>query len=93
MFTRQLDQPTTTLSGGEAARAGLAALLLSRFDTYLLDEPTNDLDLDGLDRLEIWVLGFDAPVLWRTDCPRRSQRVGQDDADRCNPWSSRPDRR
>ncbi len=63
MTTRLLDQPTTTLSGGEAARAGLAALLLSRFDIYLLDEPTNDLDLDGLDRLELWVLGLDAPVL------------------------------
>ncbi|HEY4331048.1 MAG TPA: ATP-binding cassette domain-containing protein, partial [Ilumatobacteraceae bacterium] len=27
---------------------------LSRFDIYLLDEPTNDLDLDGLDRVESW---------------------------------------
>ena len=45
---RLLDQPTATLSGGEAARAGLAALILSRYDVYLLDEPTNDLDLDGL---------------------------------------------
>jgi ATPase subunit of ABC transporter with duplicated ATPase domains len=50
-----LDQATATLSGGEAARVGLAALLLSRFDVYLLDEPTNDLDLDGLDRLERWL--------------------------------------
>ena len=40
------------LSGGQAARASLAALLLSRFDVVLLDEPTNDLDFDGLDRLE-----------------------------------------
>ena len=38
----------TALSGGQAARAGLAALLLARFDVLLLDEPTNDLDLDGL---------------------------------------------
>ncbi|OCB48556.1 heme ABC transporter ATP-binding protein [Mycobacterium vulneris] len=42
----------TALSGGQAARVGLAALMLSRFDIVLLDEPTNDLDLDGLDRLE-----------------------------------------
>jgi len=61
--TRLLDQPTLTLSGGEAARSSLASLLLSRFDVFLLDEPTNDLDLDGLDRLERWVLGLDAPVL------------------------------
>jgi len=58
-----LDQPTLTLSGGEAARSSLASLLLSRFDVFLLDEPTNDLDLDGLDRLERWVVGLDAPVL------------------------------
>ncbi|GAA2171838.1 ABC-F family ATP-binding cassette domain-containing protein [Agrococcus versicolor] len=45
----------TSLSGGQAARVGLAALLLSRFDVALLDEPTNDLDLDGLDRLERFV--------------------------------------
>jgi len=47
--------PMTALSGGQAARVGLAALVLSRFDIALLDEPTNDLDLDGLDRLETFV--------------------------------------
>jgi ATPase subunit of ABC transporter with duplicated ATPase domains len=45
----------TALSGGQAARVGLAALMLSRFDIVLLDEPTNDLDLDGLARLERFV--------------------------------------
>ena len=45
----------TSLSGGQAARVGLAALVLSRFDIVLLDEPTNDLDLDGLARLERFV--------------------------------------
>ncbi|MFZ4810958.1 MAG: ABC-F family ATP-binding cassette domain-containing protein [Ilumatobacteraceae bacterium] len=59
---RVVDQVMATLSGGEAARVGLAALLLSRFDVVLLDEPTNDLDLDGLDRLERWVTGLAAPV-------------------------------
>jgi len=49
------DALMTSLSGGEAARVGLLALLLSRFDLLLLDEPTNDLDLDGLDRLERFV--------------------------------------
>ena len=53
-----LDQETATLSGGEAARAALAAILLSRFDLLLLDEPTNDLDFDGLERLERFVDGF-----------------------------------
>ncbi|MCL6301498.1 ABC-F family ATP-binding cassette domain-containing protein [Streptomyces kronopolitis] len=55
-----LDQPMTTLSGGQAARASLASLLLSRYDIFLLDEPTNDLDLDGLHRLESFVTGLRA---------------------------------
>lgn len=46
------DAPVAGLSGGQLARVALAALLLSRFDIVLLDEPTNDLDLDGLARLE-----------------------------------------
>jgi ATPase subunit of ABC transporter with duplicated ATPase domains len=50
-----LGHPMTGLSGGQAARAGLASLLLSRYDVFLLDEPTNDLDLDGLARLETFV--------------------------------------
>jgi len=52
------DAEMTGLSGGQAARAALAALLLSRFDIVLLDEPTNDLDLDGLARLEAFVQGL-----------------------------------
>ncbi|MEV6264769.1 ABC-F family ATP-binding cassette domain-containing protein [Streptomyces sp. NPDC051784] len=59
-LTIGLDQPMTALSGGQAARAGLASLLLSRYDVFLLDEPTNDLDLDGLERLERFVSGLRA---------------------------------
>ncbi|PZE65666.1 ABC-F family ATP-binding cassette domain-containing protein [Curtobacterium sp. MCBD17_021] len=53
----------TSLSGGQVARVGLAALLLSRFDIVLLDEPTNDLDLDGLARLEEFVRGLRGGVV------------------------------
>ncbi|WP_436789588.1 ABC-F family ATP-binding cassette domain-containing protein [Yinghuangia sp. YIM S10712] len=62
-LTVGLDQPMTSLSGGQAARAGLASLLLSRYDVFLLDEPTNDLDLDGLDRLEKFVTGLRAGTI------------------------------
>ena len=55
--------PMTALSGGQAARAALAALVLSRFDLTLLDEPTNDLDLAGLERLESFVSGQRAGVV------------------------------
>lgn len=57
------DAHMTGLSGGQAARVALAALLLSRFDVVLLDEPTNDLDLDGLARLEAFVQGLRGGVV------------------------------
>jgi ATPase subunit of ABC transporter with duplicated ATPase domains len=60
---RLLDQPMSSLSGGEAARVGLAALLLSRYDVFLLDEPTNDLDLDGLAILERWTASLPAGLV------------------------------
>jgi ATPase subunit of ABC transporter with duplicated ATPase domains len=49
------DRDMGLLSGGQGARAALAAIMLSRFDLTLLDEPTNDLDFEGLARLESWV--------------------------------------
>jgi len=52
---RLLDQPMPAMSGGQAARASLAAILLARFDVFLLDEPTNDLDFAGLDLLECFL--------------------------------------
>ena len=61
--TLTADSLMTALSGGQAARVGLAALLLSRFDIVLLDEPTNDLDLDGLERLETFVMGLRGGVV------------------------------
>ncbi|RKR76396.1 ABC-F family ATP-binding cassette domain-containing protein [Frondihabitans australicus] len=62
-LTLSADAMMTSLSGGQAARVGLAALLLSRFDVVLLDEPTNDLDLDGLARLEDFVRGLRGGVV------------------------------
>jgi ATPase subunit of ABC transporter with duplicated ATPase domains len=51
----RLGVPMTALSGGQAARATLAVLLLARQEVLLLDEPTNNLDFPGLARLERFV--------------------------------------
>jgi ATPase subunit of ABC transporter with duplicated ATPase domains len=56
-------RPLGTLSGGQAARAALASVLLSRYDVLLLDEPTNDLDARGLALMADFVTGHDGPVL------------------------------
>jgi len=58
-----LHEPLGALSGGEVARAQLAAVLLARFDVFLLDEPTNDLDFAGLDRLERFVRNLRGSVV------------------------------
>jgi ATPase subunit of ABC transporter with duplicated ATPase domains len=59
----ELDRPVASLSGGEAARVALAAILLSRYDVLLLDEPTNDLDFAGLARLERFVGDFAGAIV------------------------------
>jgi ATPase subunit of ABC transporter with duplicated ATPase domains len=58
-----LDAPLGELSGGEAARALLAGVLLARPTVLLLDEPTNHLDVDGLEWLEGFLTGFPGAVL------------------------------
>ncbi|MEY9212276.1 ATP-binding cassette domain-containing protein [Thermobifida halotolerans] len=50
-----LGVPMEVMSGGELARARLAAVTLSRHDFLLLDEPTNDLDFAAQDRLDEFV--------------------------------------
>jgi ATPase subunit of ABC transporter with duplicated ATPase domains len=59
----RLDVALQHLSGGQAARAALAAILLSRHDVLLLDEPTNDLDFAGLDLLEAFVQSTPSAVV------------------------------
>src|SRR5918994_458746 len=56
-----LEAPLARLSGGQRVKAGLAAILLARFDVLLLDEPTNNLDFDGLARLERFLTAEDRP--------------------------------
>ena len=56
-------RPLGSLSGGEAARATLVAVLLSQYDLLLLDEPTNDLDERGRALMVEFVRAHPGPVL------------------------------
>jgi len=49
---QQLDLPVGRLSGGERARVHIARLMLEAADVFILDEPTNDLDIPTLEVLE-----------------------------------------
>jgi len=56
-------QIVETLSGGEKARIGLAALLLQSPDILLLDEPTNHLDVASMEWLEEYIAQYAGAVL------------------------------
>ncbi|MDX9975761.1 MAG: energy-dependent translational throttle protein EttA, partial [FCB group bacterium] len=56
-------KPTKDFSGGERNRANLAKLLREGGNVILLDEPTNDLDVNTLRLLEEAILGFSGCVL------------------------------
>lgn len=56
-------QPVSTLSGGEQNRAILAKLFSKPANVLVLDEPTNDLDIETLELLEEILLEFDGTLL------------------------------
>jgi ATP-binding cassette subfamily F protein uup len=59
----QARTPLRELSGGERARLILARLLARPANLLVLDEPTNDLDMETLDLLQELVTGFPGTVL------------------------------
>ncbi|MBN2860832.1 MAG: ABC-F family ATP-binding cassette domain-containing protein [Sphaerochaetaceae bacterium] len=56
-------QPISTLSGGERRRLHLVSILLSSPNFLILDEPTNDLDIDTIGQLEQFIDSFQGVVL------------------------------
>ena len=58
------DRPLGRLSGGERVKLQLARLLGEQPDLLLLDEPSNDLDIDTLDWLETFIRECAQPVLF-----------------------------
>ncbi|MEG4441268.1 ABC-F family ATP-binding cassette domain-containing protein [Microcoleus sp. AT9_B5] len=73
-FNDEVNKPASALSGGELARLGLAAIGISQIDWLILDEPTNNLDLetvnqivDGVNEFQsaLWVISHDLDFLSR----------------------------
>ncbi len=59
----QLRSPVKSLSGGEKARLLLAKLMMKESNLLILDEPTNDLDLETLDLLQEVIAEYEGTVL------------------------------
>lgn len=58
------DQTIATLSGGEKVKLQFARMLMEQPDVYLLDEPSNDIDIATLEWLERFIQKCDRPVLF-----------------------------
>jgi len=58
-----LDKKIGLLSGGEKNRVALALLFTKEYDCLILDEPTNDLDINTINILEDYLQSFDGAVI------------------------------
>ena len=61
--SEQMDMPVAQLSGGELSRLILAQLMLKKSHVLILDEPTNDLDVETLETLSDCLKDYNGAVL------------------------------
>ncbi len=60
---KQIRMPVKALSGGERNRLLLARLFTRSFNLLVMDEPTNDLDMDTLELLEEMLIEFEGSLM------------------------------
>ncbi len=64
LFTpERINSPMVHFSGGEKNRAMLAKLFLQQANCYILDEPTNDLDMETIEILEQFLIESKAAII------------------------------
>ncbi|TVQ75623.1 MAG: ABC transporter ATP-binding protein [Phycisphaeraceae bacterium] len=74
----QLQQPISSLSGGELARIHIARIMLEPADVLVLDEPTNDLDIATLETMEEALEDFPGALILVTHDRAMIDRLASD---------------
>ena len=81
-FNDEVHKSASLLSGGELARLAIAMITISELDLLILDEPTNNLDIDTVDQMvealndyrgALWVISHDLDFLSRIGITRSFQ--------------------
>ncbi|MFQ4136161.1 ABC-F family ATP-binding cassette domain-containing protein [Nodosilinea sp. PGN35] len=81
-FDQAVEKPASALSGGELARLALAMISIANLDLLILDEPSNNLDIDTVEvminainhyRGALWVISHDLDFLSRIGIDRAFQ--------------------
>ncbi len=85
-FNQTVDQPASTLSGGELARLAMAMISIAAIDLLILDEPTNNLDIATVEtnigaindyRGALWVISHDLDFLSQIEINRAFKLTDQ----------------
>jgi ATPase subunit of ABC transporter with duplicated ATPase domains len=75
-FNDDVFKPASVLSGGELARLAIALISISEIDLLILDEPSNNLDIETVEQMveavneyqgALWVISHDLDFLSRID--------------------------
>ncbi|WOD39947.1 ribosomal protection-like ABC-F family protein [Nodosilinea sp. E11] len=81
-FDQAVDKPASALSGGELARLALAMISIANLDLLILDEPTNNLDIETVETMigaindyrgALWVISHDLDFLSQIEIDRAFQ--------------------
>ncbi|MEM7259233.1 MAG: ATP-binding cassette domain-containing protein, partial [Pseudomonadota bacterium] len=72
---RDFDQPVDTLSGGQCARLMFMLFQLNQPNFLVLDEPTNHIDIQGREQLELQLIESEATLLVTSHDRRFVERV------------------
>ncbi|WP_313898149.1 ATP-binding cassette domain-containing protein [Nodosilinea sp. LEGE 07298] len=81
-FDQAVDKPASVLSGGELARLALAMISIAAIDLLILDEPTNNLDVETVETMigaindyrgALWVIAHDLDFLSQIKIDRAFQ--------------------